>query len=138
MVREPDAWRCCAAPRCCRWTPRAPARASLSARGERAGAHAAGPRRRKLPLARASGHGRAIRAAGSRSSGVFSAGSAQNFMNLQGCLPGRRAVILGSGDIASSLPRLASPQGAEVEGVYMSSCRTESGLRQQHLCSAPP
>ncbi|MEG1905924.1 MAG: FAD-dependent oxidoreductase [Gordonibacter sp.] len=56
--------------------------------------------------------------AGSRPSGVFSAGSAQNFMNLQGCLPGRRAVILGSGDIGLIMARRLASQGAEVVGVF--------------------
>ena len=60
----------------------------------------------------------ALNMAGSRPSGVFSAGCAQNFMNLQGCLPGRRAVILGSGDIGLIMARRLASQGAEVEGVY--------------------
>ncbi len=60
----------------------------------------------------------ALNLAGSRPSGVFSAGSAQNFMNLQGCLPGRRAVILGSGDIGLIMARRLASQGAEVVGVY--------------------
>ncbi len=60
----------------------------------------------------------ALNVAGSRPSGVFSAGSAQNFMNLQGCLPGRRAVILGSGDIGLIMARRLASQGAEVVGVY--------------------
>ncbi len=60
----------------------------------------------------------ALNVAGSRPSGVFSAGSAQNFMNLQGCLPGRRAVILGSGDIGLIMARRLVSQGAQVEGVY--------------------
>ncbi len=60
----------------------------------------------------------ALNMAGSRPSGVFSAGSAQNFMNLQGCLPGRRVVILGSGDIGLIMARRMVSQGAEVLGVY--------------------
>ena len=60
----------------------------------------------------------ALNVAGSRPSGVFSAGSAQNFMNLQGCLPGKRAVILGSGDIGLIMARRLVSQGAEVAGVY--------------------
>ena len=39
-------------------------------------------------------------------------------MNLQGCLPGRRAVILGSGDIGLIMARRLASQGAQVEGVY--------------------
>lgn len=60
----------------------------------------------------------ALNMAGSRPSGVFSAGSAQNFMNLQGCLPGKRVVILGSGDIGLIMARRMVSQGAEVLGVY--------------------
>ena len=60
----------------------------------------------------------ALNIAGSRPSGVFSAGSAQNFINLQGCLPGTRAVILGSGDIGLIMARRLVSQGAHVLGVY--------------------
>lgn len=60
----------------------------------------------------------ALNVAGSRPSGVFSAGSAQNLINLQGCLPGRRIVVLGSGDIGLIMARRCASQGAEVVGVY--------------------
>lgn len=60
----------------------------------------------------------ALNVAGTRPSGVFSAGSAQNFMNLQGCLPGRNVVILGSGDIGLIMARRLVSQGANVLGVY--------------------
>lgn len=60
----------------------------------------------------------ALNMAGSRPAGVFSAGSAQNFMNLQGCLPGRRVVILGSGDIGLIMARRLASQGAEVVSVH--------------------
>ena len=60
----------------------------------------------------------ALNVAGSRPAGVFSAGSAQNFMNLQGCLPGKNVVILGSGDIGLIMARRLVSQGAKVLGVY--------------------
>ena len=60
----------------------------------------------------------ALDVAGSRPAGVHSAGSAQNFMNLQGCLPGRRVVVLGSGDIGLIMARRMVCQGAQVVGVY--------------------
>ena len=60
----------------------------------------------------------ALNVAGSRPSGVHSAGSAQNFMNLQGCLPGRRVVVLGSGDIGLIMARRMVCQGAQVVGVF--------------------
>ncbi len=56
----------------------------------------------------------ALNVAGSRPSGVFSAGSAQNFMNLQGCLPGKRVVIQGTGDVGLIMARRLALQGAEV------------------------
>ncbi len=71
----------------------------------------------------------ALNMAGSRPAGVFSAGAAQNFMNLQGCLPGRRAVVLGSGDIGLIMARRMALQGAEVVGVY-ELMDTPSGLRR--------
>ncbi len=60
----------------------------------------------------------ALNLAGSRPAGVYSAGSAQDLMNLQGCLPGRRAVVLGSGDIGLIMARRMMLSGMEVEGVY--------------------
>ncbi|NHM14253.1 FAD-dependent oxidoreductase [Xiamenia xianingshaonis] len=60
----------------------------------------------------------AINVAGSRPSGVFSAGSAQNLMNMQGCLPGRRVAVLGSGDIGLIMARRLASQGADVVGVF--------------------
>lgn len=71
----------------------------------------------------------ALNLSGSRPSGVFSAGTAQNFMNLQGCLPGKRAVVLGSGDIGLIMARRMALQGAEVLGVY-ELMDTPSGLRR--------
>lgn len=71
----------------------------------------------------------ALGIAGSRPSGIFSAGSAQNFMNLQGCLPGKRVVILGSGDIGLIMARRMASQGAEVIAVYELMSRP-SGLRR--------
>jgi NADPH-dependent 2,4-dienoyl-CoA reductase/sulfur reductase-like enzyme len=55
---------------------------------------------------------------GDRPAGIFTAGQAQGFVNLQGYLPGRRCVILGSGDIGLIMARRLTLEGAEVEGVY--------------------
>lgn len=71
----------------------------------------------------------ALNMAGSRPSGVFTAGSAQNFANLQGCLPGCGVVVLGSGDIGLIMARRMALQGAEVVGVY-ELMPTPSGLRR--------
>lgn len=60
----------------------------------------------------------AVRIPGARPSGVLTAGLAQKFVNMMGLLPGRRAVILGSGDIGLIMARRLVLEGVEVEGVY--------------------
>ena len=71
----------------------------------------------------------ALNTPGTRPAGVFSAGAAQNFMNLQGCLPGREVVILGSGDIGLIMARRMTFAGAHVIGVFEIN-RQPSGLRR--------
>lgn len=51
---------------------------------------------------------------GTRCAGIYSAGTAQRFINLEGWMPGRRAVILGSGDIGLIMARRMTLQGAKV------------------------
>ena len=58
-----------------------------------------------------------IRIPGSRPAGVYTAGCAQNLMNLLGYMPGRRVVILGSGDIGLIMARRLTLEGAEVLAV---------------------
>ncbi|MEG1612579.1 MAG: FAD-dependent oxidoreductase [Clostridia bacterium] len=71
---------------------------------------------------------------GTRPSGVFTAGSAQNFVNLMGELPTKKCVILGSGDIGLIMARRLTLEGAKVEGVYEVK-PTPSGLtRNIHQC----
>lgn len=60
----------------------------------------------------------AIRIPGTRPAGVMTAGLAQKFVNLMGLLPGRRAVILGSGDIGLIMARRLALEGVEVAGVF--------------------
>jgi NADPH-dependent 2,4-dienoyl-CoA reductase/sulfur reductase-like enzyme len=60
----------------------------------------------------------AIRIPGTRPAGVFTAGLAQKFVNLMGYLPGRRVVILGSGDIGLIMARRLTLEGIEVVGVF--------------------
>ena len=55
---------------------------------------------------------------GDRPAGVFSAGQAQAFINRSGYMPGKKAVIVGSGDIGLIMARRLTLEGAEVEGVY--------------------
>ena len=71
---------------------------------------------------------------GTRPSGVFTAGTAQNFVNVQGKLPTKKCVILGSGDIGLIMARRLTLEGAKVEGVYEVK-PTPSGLtRNIHQC----
>jgi len=60
----------------------------------------------------------AIRIPGERPSGVLTAGLAQKFVNMMGVLPGRRVVILGSGDIGLIMARRLTLEGVEVLGVF--------------------
>ena len=55
---------------------------------------------------------------GHRPSGIFTAGVAQNLINMQNILPGRRACILGSGDIGLIMARRMSLEGAKIEAVF--------------------
>ncbi|MBQ6395141.1 MAG: FAD-dependent oxidoreductase, partial [Atopobiaceae bacterium] len=55
-----------------------------------------------------------INIAGGRPSGVFTAGSAQKLINLDGALVGKRVVILGSGDIGLIMARRITWEGAKV------------------------
>ncbi len=60
----------------------------------------------------------AVRIPGTRPSGVFTAGLAQKFVNMMGYLPGKRVVILGSGDIGLIMARRLALEGCEVKGVF--------------------
>lgn len=60
----------------------------------------------------------AIGIPGTRPAGVFTAGAAQLYMNIEGYRVGKRAVILGSGDIGLIMARRLTLEGAEVLGVY--------------------
>ena len=51
---------------------------------------------------------------GTRCAGIYSAGTAQKFVNLEGYMPGRRVVILGSGDIGLIMARRMTLEGAKV------------------------
>ena len=51
---------------------------------------------------------------GTRCAGIYSAGTAQRFVNLEGLMPGKRVVILGSGDVGLIMARRMTLQGAKV------------------------
>lgn len=59
-----------------------------------------------------------IKIPGSRPAGVFTAGLAQRYINIENLEPGSRAVILGSGDIGLIMARRCTLEGISVEGVY--------------------
>ena len=59
-----------------------------------------------------------IKIPGSRPAGVFTAGLAQRYINIDNLKPGSRAVILGSGDIGLIMARRCTLEGISVEGVY--------------------
>ena len=59
----------------------------------------------------------ALNIPGYRPAGIFSAGTAQRLVNIEGYLPGREVVILGSGDIGLIMARRMTLEGAKVKAV---------------------
>ena len=59
----------------------------------------------------------ALNIPGYRPAGIFTAGTAQRLVNMEGYLPGRKVVILGSGDIGLIMARRMTLEGAEVQVV---------------------
>ncbi len=59
----------------------------------------------------------AINMPGDRPSGVFTAGAAQRYINMEGYMPGKEVVILGSGDIGLIMARRMTLEGAKVKAV---------------------
>ncbi len=59
----------------------------------------------------------ALNICGTRPSGIFTAGTAQRFVNMDGYMPGKKIVILGSGDIGLIMARRMTLEGAEVKAV---------------------
>ncbi|MRR30788.1 pyridine nucleotide-disulfide oxidoreductase, partial [bacterium] len=58
-----------------------------------------------------------VRLPGGRPAGVYTAGTAQRWVNVEGFMPGKRFVILGSGDIGMIMARRLTFEGAKVERV---------------------
>ena len=75
-----------------------------------------------------------IHIAGTRPSGIFSAGLAQKLINIEGLLPGRKAVIAGSGDIGLIMARRFMLEGAEVKAVIEIQKETRGLLRNVVQC----
>lgn len=59
----------------------------------------------------------ALNIAGTRPAGIYSAGTAQKYVNMKGYMPGREVVILGSGDIGLIMARRMTLEGAKVKAV---------------------
>ena len=59
----------------------------------------------------------ALNIAGTRPAGIYSAGTAQKYVNLKGYMPGKNVVILGSGDIGLIMARRMTLEGAKVHAV---------------------
>ncbi|GAB6169602.1 FAD-dependent oxidoreductase [Clostridium carnis] len=59
----------------------------------------------------------AIGIPGDRPSGIFTAGAAQRYINMEGYMPGKEVLILGSGDIGLIMARRMTLEGATVKGV---------------------
>ena len=59
----------------------------------------------------------ALNIAGARPAGIFTAGTAQKFVNMKGYMPGNEVVILGSGDIGLIMARRMTLEGAKVKAV---------------------
>ena len=59
----------------------------------------------------------AVNTAGTRPAGVYSAGTAQKYVNIDGYMPGKTVVILGSGDIGLIMARRMTLEGAKVKEI---------------------
>lgn len=71
-----------------------------------------------------------VNIAGSKSAGIFTAGLAQKFVNLEGYVPGKEIVILGAGKIALIMARRFTLEGALVKAVIeiLPSINTENSF----------
>ncbi|HAZ31387.1 MAG TPA: pyridine nucleotide-disulfide oxidoreductase [Dehalococcoidia bacterium] len=71
---------------------------------------------------------------GDRPAGILTAGTAQYLLNVQGYLPTKRCVILGSGDVGLIMARSLTLEGADVEGVYEIQAEPTGRLRNVVQC----
>ena len=83
------------------------------------------PRPWSSPWDAASARARRFKIPGSRPAGVFTAGLAQRYINIENLAPGKRFAILGSGDIGLIMARRLALEGFEVEA-STSSCPTQT------------
>ncbi|MFX0134644.1 MAG: NAD(P)/FAD-dependent oxidoreductase [Candidatus Hodarchaeota archaeon] len=76
----------------------------------------------------------AINIPGFRPSGIYTAGQAQRFVNIEGYLPGRTYVILGSGDIGMIMARRLTWEGCQVKAVVEIQPYVSGLLRNEVQC----
>ncbi len=76
----------------------------------------------------------AISIPGHRPSGVYTAGAAQNFINIENIMPGEKVVILGSGDIGLIMARRLTLEGAKVVAVFEVLPYSSGLARNIHQC----
>ncbi len=75
-----------------------------------------------------------VHIAGTRPSGIFSAGLAQKLINIEGLLPGEEVVIVGSGDIGLIMARRFTLEGAKVKAILEIENKTSGLLRNVVQC----
>lgn len=75
-----------------------------------------------------------VHIAGSRPAGIFSAGLAQKLINIEGLLPGKEIVIVGSGDIGLIMARRFTLEGAKVKAVVEIQQQTRGLIRNVVQC----
>ena len=75
-----------------------------------------------------------VHIAGTRPSGIFSAGLAQKLINIEGLLPGREAVVVGSGDIGLIMARRFTLEGAKVKAVIEIESKSKGLVRNVAQC----
>ncbi|MHA1753057.1 MAG: NAD(P)/FAD-dependent oxidoreductase [Candidatus Helarchaeota archaeon] len=75
-----------------------------------------------------------IRIPGTRPAGIYTAGLAQRLVNIEGLMPGKKFVILGSGDIGMIMARRLTLEGAEVKAVIEILPYTSGLIRNKVQC----
>ncbi|MFA5514534.1 MAG: FAD-dependent oxidoreductase [Sphaerochaetaceae bacterium] len=75
-----------------------------------------------------------VRIPGTRPAGIFTAGKAQRLVNIEGFLPGRKAVIIGSGDIGMIMARRLILEGCQVEAIIEINSYTSGLIRNEVQC----
>jgi thioredoxin reductase len=76
----------------------------------------------------------AVRIPGTRPAGIFTAGKAQRLLNIEGHLPGRQVVIIGSGDIGMIMARRLTLEGCTIKSVVEINPYTSGLIRNEVQC----